>query len=147
MSFNKFWSSIKKLVYDCSYRLIVIIYVQTILIRYLLRFHVEFWSDTVILYILCLTIIWIRFYLTSSQPSFPVDDIRFYNFDEATPDLASVDLDTYPQKGSLPGRRCVAFDPCYGSNAFDCGAITYFKACLTKKSTSIHLYRLEGYLW
>ena len=23
-------------------------------------------------------------------------------------------------------RRCLAFDPCYGSNAFDCGAVTWF---------------------
>ena len=59
--------------------------------------------------------------------AFTVDDIRFYNYDEPTPDLAASDLSIYPTKSELPGRRCVAFDPCYGSNAFDCGAITYFK--------------------
>ena len=59
--------------------------------------------------------------------AFTVDDIRFYNYDEPTPELAASDLSTYPTKSELPGRRCVAFDPCYGSNAFDCGAITYFK--------------------
>ena len=30
--------------------------------------------------------------------SFTVDDIRFYNFDEPTPDKASVDLSTLPTK-------------------------------------------------
>ena len=59
--------------------------------------------------------------------AFTVDDIRFYNYDEPTPDLAATDLSAYPTADELPERRCVAFDPCYGSNAFDCGAITYFK--------------------
>ena len=59
--------------------------------------------------------------------SFTVDDIAFYNFDEETPDLASVDLSAYPTKNELPERRCVAVDPCYGSNAFDCAAVTFYK--------------------
>ena len=59
--------------------------------------------------------------------SFTVDDIAFYNYDEPTPDQASVDLSALPTAGELPERRCVAVDPCYGSNAFDCGAITFYK--------------------
>ena len=59
--------------------------------------------------------------------SFTVDDIAFYNYDEPTPELASANLGELPTASEFPERRCVAIDPCYGSNAFDCGAITYYK--------------------
>ena len=52
--------------------------------------------------------------------------IAFYNFDRPTPDQASVDLSTFFMRRELSDRRCVAIDPCYGSNAFDCGAITKY---------------------
>ena len=58
---------------------------------------------------------------------FTVDDIRFYNYDEPTPDKATSDLGSFPTRKELPGRRCVAHDPCYGSEAFDCGAVIFFK--------------------
>jgi hypothetical protein len=45
-----------------------------------------------------------------------VDDIRFYNFN------------TKPDREGLfkfPNRRCVAYDPCWGSDPFDCGITTW----------------------
>ena len=59
--------------------------------------------------------------------AFSVDDIEFYNFDRPTPRKASVDLATFGMKGELSDRRCVAIDPCYGTNAFDCGAVTRYR--------------------
>jgi hypothetical protein len=59
--------------------------------------------------------------------AFTVDDIQFYNFDEPTPELASTNLENFGGKDDLPIRRCLAFDPCYGSNTFDCGATTWFR--------------------
>jgi len=72
--------------------------------------------------------------------SFTVDDIRFYNFDEPTPDKASVDLSTLPTKKELPPRRCVASDPCYGSNAFDYGAVTSRMSSGTTVRDERHLH-------
>ena len=40
---------------------------------------------------------------------------------------ATSDLGSFPTRKELPGRRCVAHDPCYGSEAFDCGAVIWFK--------------------
>ena len=58
--------------------------------------------------------------------AFTVDDIQFYNYDNPTPNLASVDLDTFGMAHELDRRRCLSFDPCYEPNAFDCGATTWF---------------------
>ena len=58
--------------------------------------------------------------------AFTVDDIQFFNFDNPTPNIASVDLNDFAMAGELDARRCIAFDPCYEPNAFDCGAITWF---------------------
>jgi len=55
-----------------------------------------------------------------------VDQIHFYNFDAPTPDKASVNIETFGMSEELARRRCVAIDPCYGSDAFDCGAITRY---------------------
>jgi hypothetical protein len=54
--------------------------------------------------------------------AFTIDDIHFYNYDIPTPNIASnPDL-----INRFTERRCLAFDPCYGSNALDCGAVTWF---------------------
>ena len=58
--------------------------------------------------------------------AFTVDDIQFFNYDNPTPNIASVDLSDFAMAGELDARRCIAFDPCYEPNAFDCGAITWF---------------------
>ena len=58
--------------------------------------------------------------------AFTVEDIDFYNFDSPTPDKASVNPSEFGMSSELAPRRCVAIDPCYGSNALDCGAVTWY---------------------
>ena len=60
-----------------------------------------------------------------SKFSFSVDDVAFYNFDAKTPGVSSTDEATLKAMVA-PRRDCIAVRPCYGTNAFDCGAITYF---------------------
>ena len=58
--------------------------------------------------------------------AFTVDDIHFINFDETTPGKASDPSAIEDINSELNERRCVAIDPCYEGNAFDCGAITWY---------------------
>ena len=54
--------------------------------------------------------------------AFTVDDVQFFNFDKRTPGVASTNIENV----HTPLRNCIAVKPCYGANAFDCGAMTYF---------------------
>jgi len=77
--------------------------------------------------------------------SFTVDDIHFFNFDEPTPELSSIgDPANFGMAKDLAPRRCVAFDPCYGSNAFDCGAITWFRNTKWYNSQRRSTFAWEG---
>ena len=35
-------------------------------------------------------------------------------------------VDEFPMAEELPGRACVSVDPCYGADAFDCGATAWY---------------------
>ena len=66
--------------------------------------------------------------------AFTVMDIEFYNFDETTDNLSSQavlygntehSVVVESKMGKRFTRRCIAFDPCYDSDSFDCGSVTW----------------------
>ena len=55
--------------------------------------------------------------------AYTVHDMHFFNFDQPSPKISK---EEFAMAHELPGRPCVAINPCYGSDAFDCGATTWY---------------------
>lgn len=54
--------------------------------------------------------------------AFTVHDMHFFNFDQPSRRLKK---DEFAMANELANRPCMAVNPCYGSDAFDCGATTW----------------------
>ena len=55
--------------------------------------------------------------------AFTVHDIHFYNYDKASPRPSK---EEFFMAHELPARACVGVDPCYLSDALDCGAAAWY---------------------